>query len=223
MSPTTTARVLINTVPTATFQRSEPATDLRAYVAFYWQSQPLTDLYSYALPTYTTLFSFNLQQCPWYSESPTGARVTFTRSQVFGHLTQARRCHYPAGTTLFGVTLQPGALALLLGQPTPPLADWCADLADVLPITLLEEALRSAPIFAERVALVEPYLRTLLPAEPLPYRYPLVQHALARLTEPSGASPCVAEVAKQLNVTPKSLLSSVGRRGPQALCTTRPL
>jgi methylphosphotriester-DNA--protein-cysteine methyltransferase len=205
MPLTCSSRVLVDTLSTATFQRREPAADLRPYVAFYWQSQPTTDLHSWALPTYASLLSFNLTQLPWYSESLTGVRDSFTRSQVFGHLTQARQCHYPAGTALFGVTFQPGALARLLERPAQELANWSAEVADVRPLAAVESALRSTPTFAGRVALLEAYLRPCFPPQPLEYRYPLVQAALARLTQPSGPAFSVAQVADQLSVTPKSL------------------
>ena len=205
MQPTCSPRVLVDTVSTAAFQRSEPAEDLRPYVAFYWQSQPTTDLRSWALPTYSSLLSFNLQQIPWHSEPLTGVGATFTRSQVFGHLTQARRCHYPAGINLFGVTLHPGGLALLLGLPAQELADWSADVTDVLPVAALEQSLMNAPTFAARVTLIEAYLRTCFPVQPLAYRYSLVQAALAHLTQPNAPAPSIAHVADQLSVTPKSL------------------
>ncbi|RTQ46014.1 AraC family transcriptional regulator [Hymenobacter gummosus] len=198
-------RVLIDAVPTATFQRQEPAEELRPYVAFFWQSQPAAELRSFVLPNAQGVLSFNLGRQPWYSDAPPHPRRVFARSQVFGHLTRPCCCCYPAGTELFGVTLQPGALALLLGVPAPALADLAADLTALLPLASLEAELRREPAFAGRVALLQAWLRAQFRGAPVDYRYQLVQAAAARFGRPGAGQYVVEQAAAQVSVTPKSL------------------
>ncbi|GAA4509545.1 hypothetical protein GCM10023172_43190 [Hymenobacter ginsengisoli] len=205
MSLVGSPRVLPDTASTACFQRREPTDDLRPYVAFYWQSQPTTEVHSCALPNATGLLSFNLGPQSWYSAPAYGQVQAFASSQVFGHLTHPRWCRYPAGTVLFGVTLQPGALALLLGCAAHELANWATNAAGEPCFAALEEALLRPATFAARVALAERYLRALFQRRAPDYRFPLVQAAIACLTPHSSAPAAVTQVAEHLNVSPKSL------------------
>ena len=101
---------------------------------------------------------------------------------------------------LFGVTLQPGALSLLLQRPAIELANYATTITDHPFLADLERVLLE-PTFAGRVAILEAHLRLRFARTIPDYRYALVQAAVCHMARPGP----LGHLADQLSVTPKSL------------------
>ncbi|RFS16531.1 DUF6597 domain-containing transcriptional factor [Emticicia sp. C21] len=193
-----------------TLKMAHPKGYLANFVEFFWQSEFATDgsdfIYSYALPNYSGLLSFNLCHSSWYSfELIQQKTYTFSNSKIFGSLPHSCLCKYPKGLKQAGVKLKPGALSLLLGIPAEELQGLKADIGDFFSTDLLEEQLSTTNSFAERVRYMEAFFNKSVLNSSIDYRYHLVQEALTRFDAFMPFGNAIRQIAEDLCVTPKSL------------------
>lgn len=191
-------------------QTAHPKGYLANFVDFFWQSELDSNgddcIYSHALPNYSSLLSFNLSDSNWQSfELKQEKTYTFSNSKIFGLLPYSCLCQYPKGFKQAGIKLKPGALSMLLGIPGEELQGLKVDMHDFFSTDLLEEQLRIAHSFAERVRFMEVFLSKCFLNSSIDYRYQLVQKALTRFDTFMPFGNAIQQIARDLCVTPKSL------------------
>lgn len=191
-------------------QIAHPKGYLANYVDFFWQSELDSNgddcIYSHALPNYSGLLSFNLSHSSWQSfELAQQKTYTFSNSKIFGLLPYSCLCQYPKGLKQVGIKLKPGALSMLLGIPAQELQGLKVDMHDFFSTDLLEEQLRIAGSFAERVRYMEFFLNKCFLNSSTDYRYQLVQETFTRFDNFLPYGNAIQQIAEDLCVTSKSL------------------
>ncbi|MGM9512001.1 helix-turn-helix domain-containing protein [Larkinella sp. GY13] len=167
------------------FRLAYPSPALTDFVDYYFEvNQPATlsnPLYLNGLPNLSNLLCISLNPQKWLSiNQKTGAVKTGHGSRLLGNLTDLHTSIYPAGVHEFYVKFKPGMLGKLFHFQTQEIENTHADISILIRPDELEDQLQTAPVFHERVLLMETLLLKRIQRVEVNYKLKIVQAVLQK-------------------------------------------
>ena len=136
-----------------------PSPLVRPYVSYYFEVRQAKDAAPFrvnGLPSANSLLMVNLGDASWTSRNEySGGIVRHAGVQVLGQSSVLHSGLYDAGVQAFFVKLRPGVASVLFREEASSFTNQQADLSCFWRDHYLEERLREAPGFRERVQLIE--------------------------------------------------------------------